>query len=62
MLTGTYTTTVAGVEVLMHISTYSATVVQLNAWNALWSRLLGGSAAPQRSPEGGVDDVQGGRL
>jgi hypothetical protein len=62
MLTGTYTTTVAGVEVLIHISTYSATVVQLNAWTTLWNRLLGGSSAQEHSPEGGGDDAQGSRL
>src|ERR1700752_249747 len=61
VITRTYTVTVSGVDVLMLISTYSATTGQLAAWNALWNQLLGAGAGPQISSEGGGDDGNKGR-
>jgi len=45
MITGTFSTTISGVEVMMTVSTVSATLIQLAAWNQLWGRLLAGLSA-----------------
>jgi len=50
MITGTCTITISGVEVALHVSIVSATLIQLVAWDQLWERLLAGvSVAPQSS-------------
>jgi hypothetical protein len=42
MITGTYTMTVSGVDVVLHVSTVSATIAQMALGDQLWRRLLGG--------------------
>jgi hypothetical protein len=50
MISGTFTMTISGVEVTLTVSTVSATLVQLAAWDQLWARLLAGvSAVPAAS-------------
>ncbi len=59
MITGTYVLTISGVDVLVNVSTVSATLVQLAAWQALWTRLLSGSAAPGGSPQSSANSGRG---
>jgi hypothetical protein len=47
MTTHAYTVVISSVDVLLRVSTVSATTLQLQRWDQLWRRLLGGgSAAP----------------
>jgi hypothetical protein len=47
MKTGTYRMSYPNADLLLHVSTTSATLLQVTRWNEVWSKLLGdGSAAP----------------
>jgi hypothetical protein len=53
MKTGTDTVTISGVDVLVVVSTISATSAQLLGWRRLWDKLLAsGSAAPVTAASG----------
>ncbi len=41
MISGTYTMTFSGVDVVLHVSTVSATIGQMALGDQLWRRLLG---------------------
>jgi hypothetical protein len=77
MITGTYTMTVSGVNVVLHVSVVSATIAQMALGDQLWRRLLGGVNASAGAVKGssapaatvttvqvgsGSEDAQGGRL
>jgi hypothetical protein len=46
MTTHAYMVVISSVDVLLRVSTVSATILQLQRWDELWRRLLSGSAAP----------------
>jgi hypothetical protein len=45
---------ISAMDVVLVVSTVSATILQLRMWDALWARLLSGSAAPGGSPGSGA--------
>ncbi len=47
--THTYTVVISSVDVLLRVSTVSATSLQRQRWGELWRRLLSGSAAAAAS-------------
>jgi hypothetical protein len=49
MTTHAYTVVISGADVLLRVSTVSATSLQLQRWGELWRRLLSGSAAAAAS-------------
>lgn len=73
MITGTYMLTVSGVDVVLQVSTVSATIALRALGDRLWGRLLGGanaavngSSAPAATVTtvqvvSGGDDAQGDR-
>jgi hypothetical protein len=45
MISGTYTMTFSGIDVVLHVSTVSATIAQMALGDQLWGRLLAGVSA-----------------